>query len=193
MAGQPTRQQLRNGASGIAYRAWQLAGVAELLHGAGLRAPDPRAATTANNALIESALGNARGLAWFFTRRSDVHFSMYDPTWSNDDIVAVAAKVEEPVSRFFSHASKGDRESDKHPGIWPVPELALVLVGSLATLVGSLNSSSDAYDLAWFSPSPAQTYRDLIALDLLAVPTAISENRRVVALTRALRSFLASS
>ena len=105
------------------------------------------------NAVVESALSNARGLAYFFTRPADVYTSMFIAEW-NDPVVAIAAAVEEPISRHLSHATKGVKDGEPHPGVWPVPEMAVALVGGLARFVAALPTEG----VALFVPSPAHTF-----------------------------------
>jgi hypothetical protein len=181
-----TPAQVENGARAVAYRAEQLAGVASLRR---FHAENMRAATTMQNALVESALVNARGLAWFFTRKSDVHTSMFLTDWS-DSVVAVARKIVPPISRHLGHVTAGAPEGEPHPGVWPIPELAVVLVGAVARFVRSLDPSSDSYELGWFRPSPIGSYDDLMAIDPLASPAAVSDNPSVAKLTRTLRRYL---
>jgi hypothetical protein len=189
MSQPPTRAQLENGANGIAYRAWQLAGVASLLRRqAAFQVTEPRDATTISNALVESALVNARVLGWFFTRKSDVNISMFNPNWT-DDVIAVAGRVESPVLRHLGHGSTGDKAGEKHPGQWPIPELSVVLIGGLARFVDALDANNVTYDRAWFMPSPQDTYDELMKLDPLAVRTVRSANPSVRDLTVALQQF----
>jgi hypothetical protein len=190
MTATPTRAQLKNGAQGIAYRAEHLAELAALFHsGLPIRVPDARVVKTIRNALIESALVNARALAWFFTQTSDVNTSMLRSKWE-DDVVTVAGKVIGPVSQHLSHATTGSKTGEKHPGEWPISELAVVLVGGLARFVQALDGSSETYELSWFTPSPVDTYRDLMALNPLSSPTRVSDNPSVGGLTRALHQHL---
>ena len=189
MASSPSRAQRRNGAQGIAYRAEQLARVAALFHhGIPFEVRDDRFVTV-RNALVESALVNAQALAWFFTRKSDVNTAMFDRNWK-DDVSTVARNVIEPVSRHLGHATTGSEEGEKHPGQWPIPELAVVLVGGLARFVEALHGSSQRYELNWFTPSPVDTYSDLMARNPLSTATRVSVNPSVGALTEALQQHL---
>jgi len=190
MAQAPNRAQLENGANGIAYRAWQLAGVASLFRRqATFQVADERDATTISNALVESALVNSRVLGWFFTRKSDVNIEMFDPNWT-DDVIDVAGEIESPVSRHLGHGTTGDKAGEKHPGEWPIPELAVVLIGGLARFVDALDPNSTAYDRAWFTPPTRDTYDELMRLDPLAVRTKPSDNPTVRKLTDALQQFV---
>jgi hypothetical protein len=188
--GGATRAQLKNGAEGIAYRAEQLAGVAALFHQripVGVR--DAGFLTTIQNALVESARVNARALAWFFTRESDVNTSMFPSNWE-DDVVSVARKIG-PISQHLGHASTGSEEAEQHPGRWPIPELAVILVGGHARFVQALDRNNETYEVNWFTPSPVDTYhRDLTAVDPLSSPTEVSDNPSVAKLTKALQHYL---
>jgi hypothetical protein len=189
MAQLPSRPQLENGANGIAYRAEQLAGIASLVLPRATFQGDPRDVTTISNALVESALVNARALGWFFTRTSDINMAMFAPNWT-DDVVAIAGEIVTPVSRHLGHATTGDNAGEPHPGLWPITELAVVLTGGLARFVDALDPNSATYDRAWFTPSPRDTYGELMKLDVLAVRTLRSANPSVRELTVALQQFV---
>jgi hypothetical protein len=107
-----TRHQVGNGALAVAYRAQQLAHAYAVIYRVEWSAPE-WAKQTIQNSLIESALSNARGVAYFFTRTSDVHFSMFRENW-NDPVIKIAEKVEAPISRHLSHATKGAKEGEEH-------------------------------------------------------------------------------
>jgi hypothetical protein len=184
-----TRAQLENGAHGIAYRAWSLAGVASLIRRQVQIRAEPRDRLTISNSLIASALVDARALAWFFTDASDVNVAMFDPSWT-DDVTAVVGEIVAPVSRHLGHATTGDKAGEPHPGQWPIPELAVVLVGGLARFFEALDPSNAAYDRAWFTPSPRDTYDELMKLDPLGVRTLRSDNPNVRKLTIALQHFV---
>jgi hypothetical protein len=189
-----TPAQLKNGGRAIAYRAWQLANVVAL-NGVEriLRDPAPAKVLTITNALVESALVNSRALAYFFADKSrkNVNASMFhSPDWQDDDLVKVAAKVEKPVSRHLSLATTGAKQGEPHPGAWPLPELAVVLVRGLARFVPTLTPERQAWFTTPRTPSPVETAHTLIALDPLAAPTPISDNRYVARLTRALQTYL---
>jgi len=100
-----TDEQRAAGASGIAYRAAQLADVARLL---GLQVPliarQDWMLRAINDALVESALVNARAVAWFFTKSSDVHMSWFIGDWQ-DGIVDIAGAAVGPISRYLGHES----------------------------------------------------------------------------------------
>ncbi len=184
MAAKPTNAQLATGAHAVAYRAEQLVVCFAVLFRTGFAAP-AWTRQSIRNAVVESALSNARGLAYFFTRSADVHTSMYIAEW-NDPVVAIAAAVEEPISRHLSHATKGAKEGEPHPGAWPVPEMAVALVGGLARFVAGLATEGGAC----FVPSPANTFAVLEAFDPLTKPTEVSENESVAKLTHALQKYL---
>jgi hypothetical protein len=189
MSNAPTRAQLENGARGISYRAWQLAGVASLIcREVRIGVSSERDAVTITNALVESGLVNARAVAYFFTRPSDVHISNFGPGWA-DDVIGMARKVEAPVSRHLSHATTGEKGGEVHPGAWPIVELAVVLIDGLVRFVEDLGPASPDYDVAWFQPSPVQTYSELMALDPLANPTQVSNSPSVGNLTVELQQY----
>jgi hypothetical protein len=207
MAKPPTEAQLRNGAQGIAYRAGQLVACTKYLttheFPVVVSPPDaivtfqPEPLATINNALIECALVQSRALAYFFFSSSDVNVRMWHADW-RDDVIDVAREVESPISRHHSHATTGDKDGELHPGAWPIPELAVTLVGGFARFVEGLDPTSPEYMIEWFTPaasgyqpSPAELLAMLMAIDPLAEPTEISGNPRVAALTRALRKHLA--
>ena len=97
------------------------------------------------NALVESGLANARALAHFFgDKKSDVHFTAYAPKWS-DDVTKIASEIDGPISRYLGHASYGGKKGEPHPGQWPLPEMAVILVGAGARFVDSLGSEA-----GWF-------------------------------------------
>jgi hypothetical protein len=158
---------------------------------------DPFVERTINNALVECALVMSRTLAYFFTRPSDVHFTKYDPDW-HDDVIAVAEKIESPISQHHSHATPGAKDGEPLPGEWPIPELAVTLVGGLARFVQTLDTASTHYEVGWFTPSapgyqpsPTELFAALMSVDPLAQPTEVSANPSVGALTRALQKYLA--
>ncbi len=152
-------------------------------------AENMRAARTMQNALVESALVNARALAWFFTRKSDVHTSMFLTDWS-DSVVTVARKIVPPISRHLGHVTPGAPEGEPDPGVWPIPELAVVLIGAVARFVQALDQNGRDYELGWFAPSPVESYNDLMAIDPLAPPAPVSDNPSVAKLTNTLRRYL---
>ncbi len=145
MAQQRTPVQLERGARAIAYRTQQLSyGVILLLDWPlpGLRVGVDN---VLKNALVESGLANARALAHFFgDKKSDVHFTAYAPKWS-DDVTKIASEIDGPISRYLGHASYGGKKGEPHPGQWPLPEMAVILVGAGARFVDSLGSEA-----GWF-------------------------------------------
>lgn len=185
----PTSEQLRSGALGISYRAKQLAEVAELIHQRyRIAVPHARFLNTIPNALVESALVNARVLAYFFTDADEVKASHFGTTWVDAEVVGLAAEVEVPISRHLSHASKGAKSGEHHPGAWPIVELAVVLVGALSRYTDGLDPESE--ESTWFVPSPTDAFGHLMAIDPLSSPTEISDNPGVSNLTRRLQAHL---
>jgi hypothetical protein len=178
---------MANSASAVAYRAQQLAHAYAVLYRVSYSAPE-WAKQTIRNALIESALSNARGVAYFFTRTSDVHVSMFVADWS-DPVIKIAQGVESPISRHLSHATKGASDGEKHPGAWPIAELAVVLVGGLVRLVDALPDDLPVL----FVPSPADTLAFLDATEPLRRLTPVSDNPSVGDLTKLLQGFIAES
>ena len=134
---------------------------------------------------------NARALAWFFTKEAggNVNASMFLPKWE-DDVVPIAAEVVHPISQHLGHAMTGAKEGEEHPGEWPLPELAVVLVGGLSRFVDALDAATENFEVNWFTPSPSDTYQQLTALNLLSLPTTVSRNPSVAALTKALQQYL---
>jgi len=150
---------------------------------------EPRDLTTINNALIQSSLTDARALGWFFTRTSDINIAMFVRNWT-DDVIAIAGEIVPPVSRHLSHATTGDKASERHPGEWPIREPAVVLTSGLARFFDALDPTSAVYERAWFTPSPRDTYDELMKLDPLTVRTKRSDNRSVCDLTIKLQQFV---
>ena len=194
----PTRLQLENGARAISYRAGQLVTSTRILMSGipfGISPPsvhveiDLVALETIDRALIQSALGDACALAYFFARPIEVNVTMYETGWV-DDVIRVAREVRAPVAVHRSHATTGATSSEEDPGNWPIPELAVALIGGLARFVAALDPQSDRYDPAWFATVP-MFHAQLMALDPLATPTEISADPAVGTLTRALHQHLA--
>lgn len=187
----PTPEQLENGARGIAYRAWQLARCTELNDASCKeKAPEPWIRDAVKNAIIESALVNARALACFLGGgQRDVNWQMYVSKW-DDKVKKIVKPVVTAVSQHLAHASTGAEAGELHPGAWPIPELAIALVGGLARFVKALDLHSKTYDPSWFAPSPVERYDALVALDLLSRPTPESKNPKVGELTKALQEHL---
>jgi hypothetical protein len=187
----PTTAQLENGARAVAFRAWQLAGVAMMLHaGEVLRGADQRSLYTIQNALVESALVNARGLAWFLTAHgNDVSLEMYGLP-RDDEVGKLRGVIVSTISQHVSHVTTGRPEGEPLPGAWPICELADVLVGRLAQSVRELEAS-DPIKATWFDPSPIETQHELLA-ETSGFATTISDNPAVGRLTTALQRYLSS-
>jgi hypothetical protein len=190
MASKYNDEQRANGARAIAYRVEQLTDVTM-----SLRQPHP---LVIRRALIDSALVNARVLGWFFTRPQDVHYSLYGDKPDDDALLVVAGLVEEPVSRHAGHGTVGAKTGELHPGAWPIPELAAVLVGGVARFVERL----DAPERDWFAqrlgaygiiagPPPSAYDAGLIVVGAAQTRTEVSLNPSVGALTRGLQEYIA--
>jgi hypothetical protein len=191
----PSKAQLRKASGNLSYRSQQLAEVVSLMVTGfpALFEDDIRIVIT--NAFVEAALVNSRALAYFLTpspRQRDVHFSHFAPDWKND-VCAVAGRIVGVVSEYLAHASLGDRLDQSHPGAWPLPELALVLVGGCSDFVLSLDASCDDYEVTWFTPSPANTYRRLLDNEAVKRQTPRSDNPKVAELTTVLQQHLRAS
>ena len=211
MAGPLTRAQLENGARGIAYRAEQLVGCSMLLPGIPLRVEpvtarvtlDPGVWPTISNALIQSALVDARALAYFFADRGHMNINIAMFMQWDDPVVAVAEKIHGPISRHLGHATTGDAAGEIDPGAWPIRELAVTLVAGLARFVAALDSNNSRYDVAWstpppverfdvdwFTPSPVELLDALLATDPLSNLAPVSDHPTVRKLTTVLRVHL---
>ncbi|MGH8951744.1 MAG: hypothetical protein ACRDX9_09990, partial [Acidimicrobiia bacterium] len=94
------------------------------------------------------------------------------------------------VSTHLAHPSLGDKGEEPHPGSWPLPELATVLTGGLASFVFDGEEVTGTYDPAWFTPSPVATYRAFNDYNAFP-PTDVSDHPEVGALTRLLQGYLA--
>lgn len=194
-----TPDQLRVAAQNVAYRTEQLAGAA-LISVNGVKfthstpgctlSADARMINALRNAFIESALVNARSLAWFITDARDVTASTFLAAW-NDDVVAVAREVTGPISQHLGHITSGHVGGEPHPGHWPIVELAVVLVNALARWHRTL-VQSDPIVAAHFLPTPMQSFSALITSEPLAKPTPISSNPSVGKLTKRLQDYLAA-
>lgn len=181
------------GASGLAYRAQQLAHVSLLEN---FESATPWGWQAIVNARIESALVNARALAYFLTSGKhnyahNLHFSDYtDSLWHNqaDDFTPTAEAIIRTASRYLAHASPGDltdTEVEPHPGQWPLTEIALVITRALSDFIEVLETKH--VDRAgWFCPRPTQTYDALIATDPMTRRTPRSEHPEVGELTKIL-------
>lgn len=194
---QLTQTQLINAAGGIAYRCQQLSNVAVLhtkfhfpvfVH----QATNDRAiANVVKNAFIESALTNSRALAYFLYRRphdKDIHFSYYRGDWS-DPVQKVTGVIDGVISEHLSHPSPGDRVDPKHPGQWPLGELAVVLISAVHRFVGTLDEEM----AGWFTPDLAEVHRAAVTSSLLSPATPASDNLKVRKLTTDLQNYLAEN
>jgi hypothetical protein len=177
-----TAEQLQVGANGIAYRAQQLAGVAVLLRPHLTLSVETWIGQVINNALIESALVEARVLAWFFAGKN-VCTSDFLPGWKHLP-TALTDKIIATISRHLSHAMENAAEGEPHPGEWPIAELAHVLVLSLDQFVSDLGNRESS---RWFVPEPASTAVVVRSLDVPSNPTPLSQNPSVRDLAKALR------
>jgi hypothetical protein len=187
-----TTRQLETQAHALSYRAQQLAYVA-LLQSRGVvgRIDDAFVRGVIRNALIESALSHARALAYFLSGSPhdiDMHFSDFNSDWV-DAVSEQTGRIIGLVSEHLAHSQPGDPQGEPHPGAWPVPELAVVLVGAFASLVDAWRAESRT-DPGWFTPDPRQTYGRLQAVDVLAAPTSVSEHPDVGKLTTELQDYL---
>ena len=190
MASPTTEPQLRNGAHSVSYRAEQLAGVTLVLQrGLAVKPADAATRRTVQNAMIESALTNARALARFFQLSEDVNHEMYLTDWQNP-AASLAPVVWSSISQHASHTVKGSREGEQHPGAWPIPELAVALVGALSSFVVALRATG-AESAAWFAPDPTSVYDELLAARPDVPATEVSKNPTVGRLTKSLQSYLA--
>ena len=153
---------------------------------------DPWIQGAIRNALIESALANARALAYFFMPQphdDDAHFSHYDSEWTHP-ISAITGRIIGAASEHLAHAKLGARQGEPHPGAWPTAELAVALTGAVADLFAGLDAASSAYEVGWFTPDPATTRDELQMLEVRSYPTPLSDHPNVAALTRALQGYL---
>lgn len=186
----PTDAQLSQAAGGISYRAQQLAHAVVLVRAGFSRFLAPGVSETVQNALVESALTNARAMAYFLAPRpknNDVHFSHYSSTWVTplSDVHGVIIGV---VSEHLSHSTLGSPEGRMHPGEWPLTELAQALLGPMADLVTHLGVVNPDYEV-WFRPSPSGPYDMVVDLSWPEVDT-VDRNEKVQMLTARLQSHL---
>ncbi len=179
----PTSEELRAAAGGIAYRCDQLAMVAlmmgrEIL--VDVQSPDAPISHAPNvaaldveqlvsNAFVESALVHARGLAYFLSetkKPAEVKAADYERFTAgkgqhlvDGELAAfVRSNVLGPVSNHLAHskyAGASGNAPGQHPGRWPIPELAVVLVGGVALAVTRLSEEARS----WFVPSPVDLAR----------------------------------
>lgn len=122
-----------------------------------------------SNAFVESALVHARALAYFLAETkkvAEVKAADYEPYTApkgpslvDDELAAfVRSHVLGPVSNHVAHSKYAGalkNAPDQHPGSWPIPELAVVLVGGVAQAVTRLSAEASS----WFVPSPVDLAR----------------------------------
>jgi hypothetical protein len=145
------------------------------------------------NSFVESALVHARALAYFLSesrKAAEVKAADYGPFAASaarlvdeDLAVFVRSKVISPVSNHVTHSKYAGaigNEVGQHPGHWPIPELAVVLVGGVALVATRLNEEARS----WFYPSPV----DVAAMleHRRSWRTTPSGHREVAKLTHAL-------
>lgn len=182
-----TKAQLEDGARAIAYRVEQLAGVGMFVGGNSRLRGGWRESLTVHNAVVESGLANARALAEFLMdNKAYVHRSMFGAALWSDDVLTIAGRIYGEVSKHLGHATICAPEGAVHPGRWPLPEIALALVGGIERLHESL----DAEHAAMFTPSPRQAWLELSVASAHFHFTDLSENDGVAALTKAVTEHL---
>ena len=182
-----TEEQLRRGAEGVCYRARQMTDFFTVWKIGLPEETDYRIRGPIDNALTESALINARTLAYFLQPElegSDIHFSDFLPGWI-DPISEPARAIIDPVSRYLAQSSPGDRGEEHHQGAWPIPEMAVALVGGLASLTADLSTRMRA----WFWPEPARLLGEMRVMAPIPA-TERSENPEVAALRDGLQGYL---
>ena len=108
-----------------------------------------------------------------------MHCSIYGTT-AEPELVGIARKVTPVVSRHVGHAL-GAEDGEPHLGIWPIPELAVVLVGGVTRFVENL----DPPRWRWFDPPPARYDRKLVAAGAVAFRSRVRASPSVGGLTRA--------
>ena len=80
-----------------------------------LSAADERSRITISNALVESALVNARGLVWFLcTGAGDVNVEMYGLP-RDDDVGKLRDVIVRAISQHVSHVTKARRKANLAP------------------------------------------------------------------------------
>jgi hypothetical protein len=186
----PTQAQRANGAQAVAYRAEQLTlAVVLLRNSSAIQSPYPWGRAVIHNSLVESALIGARGLAEFFFDKRNVNPSTFLAGWQ-DPVAKVAPQIVRPISQYLAHVTKGSKEGERHPGAWPVTELAVTLVGAAARFVRALEANGPTTSMTeWFKPSPVSTYQVLTTV-LAPYRTVPSDNPTVAHLTRTLQAYL---
>lgn len=117
-----------------------------------------------SNAFVESALVHTRALAYFLAetkKEAEVKARDYEPYAAtrgqrlvdHDLATFVRTPVLGPVSNHVAHSKYAgalQNAPDQHPGRWPIPELAVVLVDGVAGVVKRLGREASS----WFAPSP---------------------------------------
>ena len=182
-----TEDQLRRGAGSICYRAGQVTDSFKVWKIGLPDETDYRIRGPIENALVESTLIHARSLAFFLQPQldgGDVHFSDYRPDWS-DPIIEAAQGIIDPVSRYLAHSSRGSQTEEPHPRAWPIPEMAVALVGGLASLTADLSVAQRA----WFWPEPGRLLGEMKVMGPLP-GTERSDNPKVAELTDSLHAYL---
>lgn len=196
----PTSSQLQRGAGAISYRAQQLSNTVILANEVDLSKVLPKPVLTVlNNGRIESALAHARSLCDFLGpkpnkkgRREYLHHSHFTEGWSHQ-VSNITGQIYGAVSEHLSHPVIGDSIADPHPGKWPLPELAVTLVGGLNDFVAAAMDATPIFDPSWFTPRPYETYVHLMQGLPLLHPTWPSEHKDVRRLTIVLHQFLQST
>lgn len=164
-------KELRAAAGGIAYRCSQVAHIARLVGEPLTVTPPPHMAAAnvvqlVSNAFVESALVHARAIAYFLATRNRtdevkaVDYARYaakagEPLVDPELAAFVAREVLSPVSNHVAHAKYAGAlklDADQHPGRWPIPELAVVLLDGVAQTVDRLDQTARA----WFVPHPIE-------------------------------------
>jgi hypothetical protein len=84
----------------------------------------------------------------------------------------------------------GDDFEDPHPGIWPIPEMAVALIEGMKDFVAYGMENAPGFDPSWFDPRPYETWVHLISTFPLMYPTWPSEHRLINQLTRHLHEYL---
>lgn len=183
-----TRAQLDSGADAIWYRAFQLYNANYLLESV---APvlEENPGLYIRNAAIDSALINARGLAWFLQSKTpsggEVHASRYVDPWS-DSMPAVTSATIDSASKHVGHTKFGPKNGAPHPGAWPVRELAEVYVNALLSFVERIPKGQRDFYAPLFRASQVQDMKEYLDATRRP-PTPVSENPTVAKLTLALQ------
>jgi hypothetical protein len=183
-------EQLKRGGCGIGYRAEQLAYLADL----NKAIVGSKHLAALLNARLEAALVNSRVLAYFLGEYQDGvdlhiwHYSM--SAWRKPEgFDALCDEIDQRTSWHLAHANIGRKQVERHPGAWPIVELAETLVGATADFVHALAGTSPAA-AALFTPSPSLSHHALRSRVPALVPTEISRHEEVGALTRHLQTHL---